>query len=135
MVNKLDKQAFTSELESHWIAHSYSLVPRPSKKLYKLQLLHTHTHTHTYIYIYTRWLKYPLPWEVYGSWPNTLWHFLLDLLKEQIYSVNSTTLKELKRRIRGVMYSILQEFLVKSTDAVPGRFEKLGVNAGTHTIF
>ena len=38
MVNKLDKQTFTCELESCRVFHSYGLVPHPNKKLSKLQL-------------------------------------------------------------------------------------------------
>ncbi len=36
MVCKLDKQTFTSQVKSHWVPHSYSIVPHPSKKLSKL---------------------------------------------------------------------------------------------------
>ena len=35
MVSKLDKQTYTSEFESHWVAFSYGLVPHLSKKLSK----------------------------------------------------------------------------------------------------
>ena len=31
MINKLDKQTFTSEFESHWVSHSYGLVPHLSE--------------------------------------------------------------------------------------------------------
>ena len=41
-------------------------------------------------------------------------------------------LEALEGQIREVMSSILQEFLVKSVDAVPSRLEKLMENAGTH---
>ena len=33
MVNKLDEQTFTSELESHWVSHLDDLVPHLSKLL------------------------------------------------------------------------------------------------------
>ena len=36
MVSKLDKQTFTSELVSHCMFHSFSLVPHRSKELRKL---------------------------------------------------------------------------------------------------
>ena len=36
MVSKLDWQTYTSEFESHWVPHSYGLVPHLSKKLSKL---------------------------------------------------------------------------------------------------
>ena len=36
MVCNLDKQTYTSEFESHWVSHSYGLVPHLSKKLSKL---------------------------------------------------------------------------------------------------
>ena len=39
MVSKLDKQAFTSEFESHWMSHSFGFVPHQSKMLSKLLLL------------------------------------------------------------------------------------------------
>ena len=35
-VSKLDLQTYTSEFESHWVPHSYGLVPHLSKKLSKL---------------------------------------------------------------------------------------------------
>ena len=38
MVCKLDLQTYTSEFESHWVPHSYGLVPYLSKKLSKLPL-------------------------------------------------------------------------------------------------
>ena len=40
MVSKMDKQAFTSELDSHWVPHSFGLVPHLSKKLSKLLPFH-----------------------------------------------------------------------------------------------
>ena len=43
-----------------------------------------------------------------------------------------TTLEELEGRIREVMFSIPQWFLVKSVDAVPSRLEKLVANVRTH---
>ena len=61
--------------------------------------------------------------------------FLWGWLKEQVYSTKPTTLEELEGRIREVMTSIPQEFLVKSVDAVPGRLEKLVANAGSHIEF
>ena len=39
MVNKIDKQTFTSEFDFHLVPHSYILVPHLSKKLSKLKLL------------------------------------------------------------------------------------------------
>ena len=36
IVSKLDLQTYTSEFESHWVPHSYGLVPHLSKKLSKL---------------------------------------------------------------------------------------------------
>ena len=36
IVSKLDLQIYTSELESHWVRHSYGLVSHLSKKLSKL---------------------------------------------------------------------------------------------------
>ena len=36
VVSKLDKQTCRSEFESHWVPHSFSLVPHLSKKLSKL---------------------------------------------------------------------------------------------------
>ena len=47
---------------------------------------------------------------------------------EQVCCTKPTTLEELDGRIRGVMSSIPQEFLVKSDDAVPCRLEKLVAN-------
>ena len=38
MVNKLDKQTYTSEFESHWVPHLYGLAPHQNKNLSKLQL-------------------------------------------------------------------------------------------------
>ena len=35
MVSKLDYQSFTSEFDSHWVPHSYGLVPHLNKKLSK----------------------------------------------------------------------------------------------------
>ena len=37
MVNKLNYQTYTSEFESHWVPHSFGLVPQRSKELRKLQ--------------------------------------------------------------------------------------------------
>ena len=34
--SKLDKQTYTSEFESHWVPHSFSLVPHRSKEVCKL---------------------------------------------------------------------------------------------------
>ena len=39
MINKLDLQTYTSEFKSHWVPHSYGLVPYLSKNLSKLLLL------------------------------------------------------------------------------------------------
>ena len=61
--------------------------------------------------------------------------FLWGWLKEQVNSTKRTTLEELEGRIREVMSSIPQEFLVKSVDAVPGRLEKPVANAGVHIEF
>ena len=61
--------------------------------------------------------------------------FLWGWLKEQVYCTKSMTLEELEGRIREVMSSIPQEFLVKSIDVVPGRLEKLVANAGAHIEF
>ena len=61
--------------------------------------------------------------------------FLWDWLKEQVYSTKRTILNELEGRIREVMSSIPQEFLVKSVDAVPERLEQLVANAGGHIEF
>ena len=36
MVSKLDEHSFTGEFESHWVSHSYGLVPYLSTKLIKL---------------------------------------------------------------------------------------------------
>ena len=36
MVSKLDLQTYTIEFVSHWVPHSYGLVPHLSKKLCKL---------------------------------------------------------------------------------------------------
>ena len=36
MVNKLDKETFTSEFGSHWVPHLYGFVPHLSKLLGKL---------------------------------------------------------------------------------------------------
>ena len=36
MVRKLDKETFTTEFESYWVPHSYSLLPHLSKKLRNL---------------------------------------------------------------------------------------------------
>ena len=36
---KLDKQTFTSEFDSHWVPHSYSLEPHLSKGLSKLLMV------------------------------------------------------------------------------------------------
>ena len=36
MVSKLDKQTFMSEFDSHWVSHSYDVVPHQRKKLSKL---------------------------------------------------------------------------------------------------
>ena len=36
VVSKLDKQTCKSEFESHWVPHSFGLVPHVSKKLSKL---------------------------------------------------------------------------------------------------
>ena len=35
-VSKLDLQTYTSEFESHWVPHSFGLVPRRTKELRKL---------------------------------------------------------------------------------------------------
>ena len=37
-VSKLEKQTYTSEFESHWVPHSFGLVPHRSKGLCKLLL-------------------------------------------------------------------------------------------------
>ena len=37
-VSKLDEQTYTSEFESHWVPHSFGLVPHRSKELCKLPL-------------------------------------------------------------------------------------------------
>ena len=41
MVSMLDQQTFTSEFESHWEPHLYSLVPHLNKKLCKLLYIHS----------------------------------------------------------------------------------------------
>ena len=61
--------------------------------------------------------------------------FLWGWLKEQVYSTKPKNLEELEGRIREVMSSIPQEFLVKSVDAVHGRLEKLVANDGAHIEF
>ena len=38
MITKVDYQTFTSEFDSHWVAHSYGIVPHPSKQLSELLL-------------------------------------------------------------------------------------------------
>ena len=43
MVSKLDKQTFTSGFDSHWVSHSFRLVPNRSKKLRKLPLRKGHS--------------------------------------------------------------------------------------------
>ena len=53
--------------------------------------------------------------------------FLWGWLKEQVYSTRPTTLDELEVRIHDVMSSILQEFLVKSVDAVPSWQSSIGL--------
>ena len=63
-------------------------------------------------------------------------------LKEQVYFSKPTTLEEFDRRIRKVMSSIPQEFLVKSVyavyrrlqNAVYRRLQNLVANAGTHKL-
>ena len=45
------------------------------------------------------------------------------------------TLEELEGQIWEDMSSILQEFLMKSGDAVPRKFEKLAVNTGIYVEF
>ena len=35
-VSKLDSQTYTSEFESHWVPHSFGLVPHRSKELCEL---------------------------------------------------------------------------------------------------
>ena len=62
--------------------------------------------------------------------------FLWYWLKEQVYSTKPRSLEELEGRIREVvMSSIPQEFLMRSVDAVHGRFEKLVANDGAHIEF
>ena len=39
MISKLNKQIFTSEFESDWVAYSFGFVPHQSKKLRKWLLL------------------------------------------------------------------------------------------------
>ena len=38
VVSKLYKKSYTSESETHWVRHSYGLVPHLSKKISKLTL-------------------------------------------------------------------------------------------------
>ena len=61
--------------------------------------------------------------------------FLWGWLKEQVYSTKRTTMDELEGRIREVISSIPQTFLVKSVDAVPERLEQLMANVGVHIEF
>ena len=77
------------------------------------------------------------PYEWPARSPNlTLCDFFLwGWLKKQVYSTKRTTLDELEGRIREVMSSIPQEFLVKSVDAVLERLEQLVANAGAHIEF
>ena len=49
MVGKLDWQPCKSEFKSHWVPHSFGLVPNLSKKLSKLRYIYIYI----YIYIYT----------------------------------------------------------------------------------
>ena len=51
MVSKLDLKTYTSEFESHWVPHSYGLVPHLSKKLSKLPPQAPYT-GHTYLKVY-----------------------------------------------------------------------------------
>ena len=55
--------------------------------------------------------------------------FLLRWLKEQVYTTKPTTLEEHEGRIRDVMSSIPQEFLVKSIDAVSCRQYSVGLRS------
>ena len=61
--------------------------------------------------------------------------FLRDWLKEQVYLTKPTNLEELEGQIREVMTFILQEFFVKSVDAVPSRLGKLVANDGAYIEF
>ena len=61
--------------------------------------------------------------------------FLWGWLKEQVYSTKPRNLEELEERIREVITSIPQEFLVKSVDAVHSGLEKLVANDGAHIEF
>ena len=53
-----------------------------------------------------------------NAWLKTLRLFLGGWLKVQVYSTKPRNLNELEGRLREVMSSIPQEFLVKSVDAV-----------------
>ena len=89
------------------------------------------------------WLNAQFPGKWMGrrgshEWPArspdlTPCDFFLHLL--QVYSTKPKNLEELEGRIREVMSSIPQEFLVKSVDAVHGRLEKLVANDGAHIEF
>ena len=59
MVSKLDKQTYTSELESHWAPYFYDLVPYLSKKVNKLPhrgviiILSCHQHGYPWLSLVT----------------------------------------------------------------------------------
>ena len=61
--------------------------------------------------------------------------FLWGWLKVQVYPTEPRNLPELEGRIREIMSSIPQEFLVKSVYAVHGRLEKLVANDFAHIEF
>ena len=61
--------------------------------------------------------------------------FLGGWLKVLVYSTKPRNLEELEGRMREVMSSIPQGFLVKSLDAVHGRLEKVVANDGAHIEF
>ena len=96
--------------------------------------------------VFREWLNVQFPGRWMGrrgshEWParspdlTPSYFFLWGWLKEQVYSTKSRNLEELERRIREVLSSIPQEFLVKSVDAVHGRLEKLVANDGAHIEF
>ena len=62
--------------------------------------------------------------------PCDFFFFRVGLRNKSTYQIN-----DFDRKIPKIMFSISQEFLGKSVDAVPDRLEKLVMNPGAHSEF
>jgi hypothetical protein len=65
----------------------------------------------------------------------TLWLFLWDWAKDEVYHTKPRTLEELEARIWDVITNVPHNFLQKTVDSIPGRLRKLVDIMGAYIEF